>query len=179
MRLILSLYPPHRVAHRLQSRHVIEIPAGVRPITQPELSKLDPEAQGKIKFACTSLIQIQSGTQELPELRKLAAQYGQAGMLLHAYEIIDQSTICYQNADLLDPNESFWWHYLLAHTLREANQMSEAIEHHFNEAEKTYTKLGNQQPALLQAIYYYLGDTHLSPATRSGRVCIPKSSGGR
>mgnify|MGYP001449628558 FL=1 len=143
------------------SQGTIEIPAGVRPITQPELSKLDPEAQGKIKFACTSLIQIQSGTQELPELRKLAAQYGQAGMLLHAYAIIDQSTICYQNAILLDPAEGLRWHYLLAHTLREANQMSEAIEH-FNEAEQTYTKLGNQQPALLQAIYYYLGDTHLS-----------------
>ncbi len=139
----------------------IEIPAGVRPITQPELSKLDSEAQGKIKFACTSLIQIQAGTQVLPELSKLAAQYGQAGMLLHAYAIMDQAAICYQNAILLDPDESLRWHYLLAHVLREANQMPEAIEH-FNEAERIYTKLGNQQPELHQAIYYYLGDTHLS-----------------
>ena len=138
-----------------------KIPAAVRPVSLPELSKLDSEAQGKLKFACTSLMQIQSGEQSLPTLSELANQYEHAGRLLHAYDMLDQAAVCYNNAILLDPQQSLSRHYLLAHVHRKTNNAEAAVTH-FNEAAQVYAKLDRKQPELLKAIYYYLGDTHLA-----------------
>ena len=138
-----------------------EIPDGVRPVSQPALNNLDAEAQEKIKTACAALIRIQDGQQDLPAREQLATQYAQAGQLLHAYEILDEAAICYNNAILLEPQNNLQWHYLLAQLHRSTNNKTAAVEH-LQEALRIASLRDKPSLELLQAIHYYLGDTHLS-----------------
>ena len=139
-----------------------EIPTGVQPITLPELSKLDTVAQSKIKSACTSILQIQTGERELPlQPDDLATQYATVGQLLHAYSFLDEAAICYKNAILLDPDNNLPWNYLLAQIYLDTHDTSAAIKY-LREAERVYITLNKTTPELLHAIYYYLGDAYLS-----------------
>ena len=139
-----------------------EIPAGVQPITLPELSKLDAVAQSKIKFACTAILQIQAGEKELPpKADDLASQYATVGQLLHAYSFLNEAAICYKNAIILDPDNNLPWNYLLAQIYLDTHDTSAAIKY-LREAERVFIALNKTTPDLLHAIYYYLGDAYLS-----------------
>ena len=134
----------------------------MQPITLPELSKLDTVAQSKIKFACTSILQIQAGEKVLPpKADDLASQYASVGQLLHAYSFLNEAAICYKNAIILDPKTVFTGIIYWLRSISITHDTSAAIKY-LREAERVFIALNKTTPDLLQAIYYYLGDAYLS-----------------
>ena len=139
-----------------------DIPAGVQPVALPELSKLDKVANEKISLACTSLIQIQAGEKELPLTKgELASEYGTVGQLLHAYSFLDEAAKCYNNAILLDPDNSLSWNYLLARIQLDTDNTHSAITH-LKRAESIYVSRQSNRPDVLHAIHYFMGNAYLS-----------------
>src|SRR4029077_1234678 len=67
----------------------------VRPVTLPDLSRVDPGVQTQIKERYNSLKQAMAGSTPDAEL---ATAYGQYGMVLQAADFYDAAEPCYLNA---------------------------------------------------------------------------------
>jgi tetratricopeptide (TPR) repeat protein len=80
-----------------------------RPVTLPDLSRVDPGVQAQIKERYDTLMQAMARSTTDAEL---ATAYGQYGMVLQASEFFDAAEPCYLNAEALAPEEFRWPYYL-------------------------------------------------------------------
>ena len=81
----------------------------VRPVTLPDLSRVDPGVQAQVKERYDTLKGAMGGSSTDAEL---ATAYGQYGMVLQAAEFFDAAEPCYLNAQALAPDEFRWPYYL-------------------------------------------------------------------
>ncbi len=93
-----------------------------RPVTLPDLSRVDPGVQAQIKERYNALEQGIAGSTPDAEL---ATAYGQYGMVLQAAEFFDAAEPCYLNAQSLAPGE-FRWPYYLANLHKSRGEIDKA-----------------------------------------------------
>jgi tetratricopeptide (TPR) repeat protein len=80
-----------------------------KPVTLPDLSRLDPGVQAQVKERYDALEQaMRSSTTDA----ELGEAYGRYGMVLQASEFFDAAEPCYLNAEALAPTETRWPYYL-------------------------------------------------------------------
>jgi tetratricopeptide (TPR) repeat protein len=80
-----------------------------RPVTLPDLSRVDAGVQAQVKERYDTLRKAMNGSSTDAEL---ATAYGQYGMVLQAAEFFDAAEPCYLNAQALAPEEMRWPYYL-------------------------------------------------------------------
>jgi tetratricopeptide (TPR) repeat protein len=93
-----------------------------RPLTLPDLSRVDPGVQAQIKERYDSVQQAMG--RSTPDA-ELATAYGQYGMVLQAAEFFDAAEPCYLNAQALAPDE-FRWPYYLANLYKSRGETDKA-----------------------------------------------------
>jgi tetratricopeptide (TPR) repeat protein len=81
----------------------------VKPVTLPDLSRIDPGVQAQVKERHDTLEQAMRGSTTDAELGEA---YGRYGMVLQAAEFFDAAEPCYLNAEALAPAEIRWPYYL-------------------------------------------------------------------
>jgi tetratricopeptide (TPR) repeat protein len=95
-----------------------------RPVSLPDLSRVDPPVQAQIKDRYDTLQQAMKGSVTDAEL---GTAYGQYGMVLQAAEFFDAAEPCYLNAEALAPEEIRWPYYLASlHKNRGETDQAEA-----------------------------------------------------
>jgi tetratricopeptide (TPR) repeat protein len=95
-----------------------------RPVTLPDLSRVDPGVQTQIKDRYDTLKQAMAGSTTDADL---GMAYGQYGMVLQAAEFFDAAEPCYLNAQSLAPGEIRWSYYLASlHKSRGETDKAEA-----------------------------------------------------
>jgi len=95
-----------------------------RPVTLPDLSRVDPGVQTQIKDRYDTLKQAMAGSTTDADL---GTAYGQYGMVLQAAEFFDAAEPCYLNAQSLAPGEIRWPYYLASlHKSRGETDKAEA-----------------------------------------------------
>jgi tetratricopeptide (TPR) repeat protein len=98
-------------------------PAGLQPVSLPELSKMAPSAQTQIREAFKSLTrQIETSRTTIADL---ANAYGEFGKLLMAADERDRAKPCFLNAQTLAPGD-FRWPYYLGHLHRKNGDLPAA-----------------------------------------------------
>src|SRR5262249_50766769 len=80
-----------------------------KPVTLPDLSRVDPGVQAQVKERYETLKQAMAGSTTDAELGEA---YGRYGMVLQAAEFFDAAEPCYLNAEALAPQEVRWPYYL-------------------------------------------------------------------
>ena len=82
----------------------------MRPITLPELSRIDAPVQSQIRERYQTLKQ---ATEKRPtSVAELAEAYGGYGLVLQASEFFEAAEPCYLNAQTLAPDDVRWPYYL-------------------------------------------------------------------
>jgi tetratricopeptide (TPR) repeat protein len=119
-----------------------------RPVTLPDLSRVDPGVQAQVKERYDTLKRAMDGSSTDAEL---ATAYGQYGMVLQAAEFFDAAEPCYLNAQALAPDE-FRWPYYLANLHRSRGET--------DQAEAAYKRALELKPDDLAALIW-LGRLHL------------------
>jgi tetratricopeptide (TPR) repeat protein len=122
-----------------------------RPVTLPDLSRVDPGVQAQVKERYDTLMQALKGSSGSSTDAELATAYGQYGMVLQAAEFFDAAEPCYLNAQALAPDE-FRWPYYLASLHRSRGET--------DQAEAAYKRALQLRPDDLAALIW-LGRLHL------------------
>ncbi len=98
---------------------------GARPVSLPDLSRVDATVQEQAKERYATLMEALSNPATTPVDRGKA--YGNLAMLLHAGEYYDVAEPAYLNAQDLDPQD-LRWPYLLAHLHKSKGDPARATE---------------------------------------------------
>jgi tetratricopeptide (TPR) repeat protein len=120
----------------------------VKPVTLPDLSRVDPGVQAQVKERYDALEQAMRGSTTDAELGEA---YGRYGMVLHASEFFDAAEPCYLNAEALASTE-LRWPYYLANLHRSRGET--------DQAEASYKRVLELKPDDL-ATLIWLGRLHL------------------
>jgi protein O-GlcNAc transferase len=149
--------------------------ATLRPVSVPELSRMEPPVQAQMREAYASLMKkIDAKTTPAAEM---AAAYGAMGNLLLAAEYLDAAEPCYLNAQALAQSDMRWPYYLghVYRTRGEPEKAAEAFERALelapsdlatlvwlgnvhldqgkaDEAERLFTRALSQQPRSVAAL---------------------------
>ena len=111
------------------------------PVPHPDLSRLEPAAQQRIRDTRAELESMaktgEVGSQELSQA------YGQMGKLYHVQDFLGAAESCYRNAESLAPAD-FRWPYYLGHIYRNQGHLEKSIA--------AYRRALEQQPGNVPAI---------------------------
>ncbi len=84
---------------------------GLEPVPPPNLDGMEPEVQAALQDAWADLhrqLQEPVGTESSETRGRLAATFGDTGLLYHGFRLEDSAAICYRNASRLAPDEPKW-----------------------------------------------------------------------
>lgn len=81
----------------------------LKPVPQPDFSRMHPSIRDGIKQALSQIDAVQSANDRSDEA--LAAGYGNLGLLYHAMELEDLALAAYENARVLDQEDMRWSYY--------------------------------------------------------------------
>ena len=96
----------------------------VEPIPHPDLSRLEPAAQKRIRDTRAGLESMAKAGKVSP--KELSQAYGEMGKLYHVQDFLGAAEACYLNAEPLAPTD-FRWPYYLGHIYKNKGDLEESI----------------------------------------------------
>ena len=108
--LILAAVPIFALFAGLACSRRGQEPASLRPMSQPDLSRVSESVKAQLQDAYASLALTTEDRDANTPLRSDA--YGRLGMLLMAAAFLDEAQACFLNVESLSPGEVRWPSYL-------------------------------------------------------------------
>ena len=96
----------------------------LRPIPHPDLSRLEPAAQQRIRDTRAELASMAKAGEVSRE--ELSQAHGQMGKLYHVQDFLGAAETCYLNAQSLAPTD-FRWSYYLGHIYKNKGDLEQSI----------------------------------------------------
>jgi tetratricopeptide (TPR) repeat protein len=124
--------------------------ATLRPVSLPDLSRMDTPVQQQMREAFDSLMSVKANPVTPPA--DLARAYGELGNLLYAAEYADAAEPCYLNAQAIAPQDVRWPYYL-GHLYKTRGEPARAVE----SFERASNLRGNDVATLV-----WLGDLYVA-----------------
>lgn len=120
------------------------------PVPHPDLSRLEPAAQHRIRDTRAELESMAKAGEVSRD--ELSQAYGQIGKLYHVQDFLGAAESCYRNAESLAPTD-FRWSYYQGHIYRNQGHLEKSIA--------AYQRALEQQPENVPAILG-VAEGHLS-----------------
>ncbi len=121
--LLIGLgFPPFAAAG--ESAPVSQPNPTVQPIPHPDLSRLEPAAQKRIRDTRAGLESMAKAGKVSP--KELSQAYGEMGKLYHVQDLLGAAEACYLNAESLAPTD-FRWPYYLGHIYKNRGDLEKSI----------------------------------------------------
>lgn len=95
-----------------------------QPVPHPDLSRLEPAAQKRIRDTRAGLEAMAKAGKASP--KELSQAYGEMGKLYHVQDFLGAAEACYLNAESLAPAD-FRWSYYLGHIYKNKGDLEKSI----------------------------------------------------